>query len=145
MRESWVKCYAKYHGDAIKAAERDGRALSLSPFHCFLVVRPYRAHRGLPAAAAGAPCTQESEICSSTDACAQHALQIDREQRDNSAKEVSERVNSGAWKRTTTAAVAGPALTLAATVSTLLKCAKAFVYFCLAADTKKKHTNVQQK
>lgn len=141
-QESWVKCYAKYYGDAIKAADHDALSFSLSPPALALTL-PAASFRGCRAAAR-APCTLMASLghfSSSPNACARHAQQIDREQREGWRESRSrawerESANSVAWK-SATATAAAAALTLSATVNSLLTCAKPFVYFCLAADTKK--------
>lgn len=66
-----------------------------------------------------------------------HSKSIEsREEGNGRAGAERESASSVAWK-SATATAAAAALTLSATVNSLLTCAKPFVYFCLAADTKK--------
>lgn len=161
--EHWDPCWLKFIH--MPPLQMQHEARELSEMLCQILRRCYKSCRAwralshslsfspapaltLPAASfRGCPLLQEHPVhwwqvfghfSSSADGCAQHAQQIDREQREGRRESRSrdwerESASRAAWK----SASATAALTLSATVNSLLTCAKPFVYFCLAADTKK--------
>lgn len=138
-QESWVKCYAKYYGDAIKAADHDALSLSRFPLlpHWHSLLLPL----GVAALLQEHPVhwwqVSGISVVQLTHAHDTHSKSIEsREEGNGRAGAEPESASSVAWK-SATATAAAAALTLSATVNLLLTCAKPFVYFCLAADTKK--------